>query len=165
MENYVQESVDRIREQAGDRPVFCSPRAVLTAPCAPFCWGGRSAAKAAPAAHRQNGLMRKNESATVVAELKKRGLGASLHFADDSRRFLDAWRALPSPKKKRRIIGDTFIDVFRDEAGRLDLSGCLLAQGTIYRTRLKREAQSAPTSSRRTTTACRSSEDDRPGAS
>ncbi|HSP05821.1 MAG TPA: glutamine-hydrolyzing GMP synthase, partial [Acidobacteriota bacterium] len=47
-------------------------------------------------------------------------------------RFLDALEVVTDPEKKRRIIGDTFIDVFRDEAGRLDLHGCLLAQGTIY---------------------------------
>jgi GMP synthase (glutamine-hydrolysing) len=36
------------------------------------------------------------------------------------------------PERKRRIIGDTFIEVFQKEALRLNLAGCLLAQGTIY---------------------------------
>jgi GMP synthase (glutamine-hydrolysing) len=51
---------------------------------------------------------------------------------DASERFLSALAGVTEPERKRRIIGDTFLEVFREEAARLDLGGCVLAQGTIY---------------------------------
>jgi GMP synthase (glutamine-hydrolysing) len=68
----------------------------------------------------------------VVEELNRRGLGKNLYFRDASNRFLEALTGIIDPEKKRRVIGDTFVDVFREESERLDLTGCLLAQGTIY---------------------------------
>lgn len=132
MENYVEESLDRIRQQAANRPVFLLASGGVDSTVCAVLLGRALGPESLHMLHIDNGLMRKNESSTVVEELKKRGLGTSLHFADDSRRFLDALAGVTDPEKKRRIIGDTFIDVFRDEAGRLDLEGCLLAQGTIY---------------------------------
>jgi len=82
--------------------------------------------------HIDNGLMRKDESRTVMEVFRERGLEKNLHFADASERFLKALAGAVEPEKKRRIIGDTFLDVFADEAARLDLSHSLLAQGTIY---------------------------------
>ncbi len=68
----------------------------------------------------------------VVEEFKKRGLERNLYFADYSDRFLQALKSETDPEKKRRIIGDTFIDVYREVSNRLNLAECFLAQGTIY---------------------------------
>jgi GMP synthase (glutamine-hydrolysing) len=82
--------------------------------------------------HVDNGLMRQGESALVIDELTRFGLGRNLHFVDASDRFLAALDGVIEPEKKRRAIGDTFIQVFEDEMRRLNLGDMLLAQGTIY---------------------------------
>jgi len=82
--------------------------------------------------HIDNGLMRKNESADVVANLTALGLGPSLHHVDASATFLAALEGLTDPEAKRKAIGDTFIEVFEREAARLGLDDVLLGQGTIY---------------------------------
>ena len=132
MENYVEEAIEQIRVHAGNRPVFLLASGGVDSTVCAVLLGRALGPEKLHMLHIDNGLMRKNESAAVVEELTRRGLGSSLHFADDSRRFLDSLAGVTDPEAKRRIIGDTFIDVFRDEAGRLDLHECLLAQGTIY---------------------------------
>jgi GMP synthase (glutamine-hydrolysing) len=82
--------------------------------------------------HIDNGLMRQGESALVIEELTRFGLGRNLHFVNASDRFLAALDGVIEPERKRRAIGDTFIRVFEDEMRRLNLGEMLLAQGTIY---------------------------------
>ncbi|HZE88677.1 MAG TPA: glutamine-hydrolyzing GMP synthase [Verrucomicrobiae bacterium] len=82
--------------------------------------------------HIDNGLMRKGESAGVVAALTSLGLGASLTHVDASSEFLGAIEGLDDPERKRKAIGDTFVKVFEREAGKLGLGDVLLGQGTIY---------------------------------
>ncbi len=73
-----------------------------------------------------NGLLRKGESEEVVKQFE--GLGIGLTRVDAADRFLDVLKGVSDPEEKRRRIGDTFIEVFFDEAGSIDL----LAQGTLY---------------------------------
>jgi len=82
--------------------------------------------------HIDNGLMRKDESARVVARLTALGLGPSLRHVDASAEFLGALEGLTDPEAKRRAIGDTFVKVFEREASKLGLGDVLLGQGTIY---------------------------------
>ena len=82
--------------------------------------------------HIDNGLMRKQESAGVVARLTEIGLGPSLHHVDATEDFLTALQDLTEPEEKRKAIGDTFVAVFEREARRLGIAHALLGQGTIY---------------------------------
>ena len=82
--------------------------------------------------HIDNGLMRKDESADVVAKLTEIGLGPSLTHVDASADFLAALEGLTDPEQKRKAIGETFIQVFEREAEKLGLGEALLGQGTIY---------------------------------
>jgi GMP synthase (glutamine-hydrolysing) len=132
MENYVDEVIERIRKQTAGRQVFLLASGGVDSSVCAVLLGRAIGPDNVHLLHIDNGLMRKNESALVIDEFKKRGFAKNLHFADHSDRFLQALAGQIDPEKKRRIIGDTFIDVFREEASRLDLSGCLLAQGTIY---------------------------------
>ena len=132
MDLFGEEEGARLREKAGGRGVFLLASGGVDSTVCAVLLGRALGPRQVHLLHIDNGLMRKGESAQVVAEFHKRGLGENLHFADASGRFLGALEGVVEPEKKRRIIGDTFIDVFRDEASRLDLSGCLLAQGTIY---------------------------------
>ena len=80
--------------------------------------------------HVNHGLMRKNESENVI-ELFKNGLDANLIYVDATDRFLDLLAGVADPERKRKIIGKEFIEVFADEARKLE-DVTYLAQGTIY---------------------------------
>jgi len=76
-----------------------------------------------------NGVLRKNEFADVTKMLSS--LGLNLRAVDASALFLERLRGVEDPEQKRKIIGNTFIDVFEDEARRIgDVE--FLAQGTLY---------------------------------
>lgn len=80
--------------------------------------------------HVNHGLLRKGESEQVIKVFKDE-LGATLIYVDASDRFLDALVGVEDPEQKRKIIGKIFIDVFAEEAKKLDGIE-FLAQGTIY---------------------------------
>ena len=80
--------------------------------------------------HVNHGLLRKNESEQVVNVFGKE-LGANLVYVDAIDRFLDKLEGVADPEKKRKIIGKEFIDVFAEEAKKLD-GIKFLGQGTIY---------------------------------
>ena len=80
--------------------------------------------------HVNHGLLRKNESMGVI-ETFKNELGATLIYIDAEERFLTALKDVSNPEEKRKIIGKEFIDVFAEEARKLD-DIKYLAQGTIY---------------------------------
>jgi GMP synthase (glutamine-hydrolysing) len=76
-----------------------------------------------------NGLLRKDEFSNVLNQYK--GMGLNVKGVDSSKRFLDALAGISDPEEKRKKIGNTFIDVFDDEAHEItDVT--YLAQGTIY---------------------------------
>lgn len=76
-----------------------------------------------------NGLLRLNEGAQVKEMFANFGL--NIVYADAEARFLKALEGISDPEAKRKAIGHTFIDVFADEARKLD-GVEFLAQGTIY---------------------------------
>ena len=80
--------------------------------------------------HVNHGLLRKGEPEQVI-EVFKNQLGAELIYVDAVDRFLDKLADVSDPEQKRKIIGKEFIDVFAEEARKLDGIECL-AQGTIY---------------------------------
>ena len=80
--------------------------------------------------HVNHGLMRKNESENVV-EVFRNQLDANLIYVDATDRFLNLLAGVSDPERKRKIIGEEFINVFADEARKLD-GVSYLAQGTIY---------------------------------
>ena len=80
--------------------------------------------------HVNHGLMRKNESENVV-EVFRNQLDANLIYVDATDRFLNLLAGVAEPESKRKIIGKEFINVFADEARKLE-GVDFLAQGTIY---------------------------------
>ena len=77
-----------------------------------------------------HGLLRKDEALNVVNNLKEKiGLSVNLVNAQDT--FLSKLKGITDPEEKRKIIGNTFIEVFESESKKLnDIKW--LAQGTIY---------------------------------
>jgi GMP synthase (glutamine-hydrolysing) len=81
-----------------------------------------------------NGVLRKNEFEKVQQNLRDK-LGLNIVAVDASKRFLDKLAGVTEPEKKRRIIGNEFIEVFDDEAHKiLQQQGHVewLVQGTLY---------------------------------
>jgi len=76
-----------------------------------------------------NGLLRKNEYENVLNQYEHMGL--NVKGVDATDRFLDKLKGLSDPEKKRKAIGNAFIDVFDDEAHLIE-DVKWLAQGTIY---------------------------------
>lgn len=81
-----------------------------------------------------NGLLRKNEFESVLDQYQHMGL--NVKGVDASARFLDALKGESDPEKKRKIIGRVFIEVFDDEAHKVE-NAKWLAQGTIYPDRIE----------------------------
>jgi len=132
MDGFVEEECIRIREQVCDRSVFLLASGGVDSTVAAAIIGKAIGADRLHLLHIDNGLMRKGESRQVIDLFRRLGLGENLNFVDASRVFLGALTGETDPERKRRIIGDTFIKVFQDEARRLGLDNHLLAQGTIY---------------------------------
>ncbi len=80
--------------------------------------------------HVNHGLMRKNESESVVKVFRDE-LHANLIYVDASERFLGKLENVADPEQKRKIIGGEFIRVFEEEARKLEGID-FLGQGTIY---------------------------------
>jgi GMP synthase (glutamine-hydrolysing) len=103
--------------------------------------GGVDSAVAAALVHRavgdrltciyvDHGLMRKRES-ELLRQTFEANLGMRLVMIDARERFLARLAGVEDPEEKRRIIGDEFIRVFEEEAGRLGRID-FLTQGTLY---------------------------------
>ena len=76
-----------------------------------------------------NGLLRKNEFNNVLKQYE--GMGLSVKGVDASDIFLKALKGESDPETKRKIIGNTFINVFNNESNKID-GAKWLGQGTIY---------------------------------
>lgn len=77
-----------------------------------------------------NGLLRESEASKVIAMFKEH-LHLRLVHVDASDRFLDALRGVTDPEIKRKTIGRVFIEVFEEEAKKID-NARFLVQGTLY---------------------------------
>ncbi len=76
-----------------------------------------------------NGLLRKNEYEEVLDRFKK-DLNLNVRGVDASELFLTRLKGISDPEQKRKIIGNTFIEVFEKETEHLNAK--FLVQGTLY---------------------------------
>ncbi|MBQ2453614.1 MAG: glutamine-hydrolyzing GMP synthase [Lachnospiraceae bacterium] len=88
--------------------------------------------------HVNHGLLRKGEPEQVI-EVFRDQMKANLIYVDATDRFLDKLAGVTDPETKRKIIGGEFIEVFAEEARKLDGIE-FLAQGTIWPDILESEA-------------------------
>ncbi len=128
MGNFIEEKVKEIREKVKDKKVISAVS------------GGVDSTVASVLVHKavgdnlrcifvDNGLLRKNERESIEKLLKSMGLPLKVVYA--SKIFLERLKGVEDPEEKRKIIGNTFIEVFEKEAEKIENAEFLL-QGTLY---------------------------------
>ncbi|MBR7110824.1 MAG: glutamine-hydrolyzing GMP synthase [Clostridia bacterium] len=128
-DKFIAEQVDAVRKQVGDKKVLLALSGGVDSSVVAALLI-KAIGKQLICVHVNHGLMRKNESENVI-EVFKNGLDANLIYVDATDRFLNLLANVSDPEKKRKIIGAEFINVFADEARKLE-GVDFLAQGTIY---------------------------------
>jgi len=126
---FIDAQVEAIRAQVGDKKVLLALSGGVDSSVVAALLI-KAIGKQLICVHVNHGLMRKDESENVI-KLFREGLDANLIYVDATDRFLDLLAGVADPEKKRKIIGKEFIEVFADEARKLD-DITYLAQGTIY---------------------------------
>ena len=126
---FIEEQVEAVRAQVGDKKVLLALSGGVDSSVVAALLI-KAIGKQLISVHVNHGLMRKNESEAVV-KLFKDELDANLIYVDATDRFLDLLAGVADPESKRKIIGKEFIEVFADEARKLE-GVEFLAQGTIY---------------------------------
>jgi GMP synthase (glutamine-hydrolysing) len=127
--NIIEDSIKHIREQVGKEEVLLGLS------------GGVDSSVVAALLHKaigaqltcvfvDNGLLRLNEGDQVMATFAEH-MGVKVIRVDAEERFLTALKEVDDPEKKRKIIGNLFIEIFEEEAEKL-ANAKWLAQGTIY---------------------------------
>ncbi len=127
--NIIEDAIAKVRKQVGDDKVLLGLS------------GGVDSSVVAALLHRaigdrltcvfvDNGLLRKGEGDQVM-DMFARNMGVTVIRADAEAEFLGKLTGVSDPEQKRKIIGNTFIDVFDREATKLQ-GVKFLAQGTIY---------------------------------
>ncbi len=125
----IEDAIARVREQVGGKTVLLGLS------------GGVDSSVVAALLHRaigdqlvcvfvDNGLLRKNEGDQVMAMFAE-NMGVKVIRAEAEERFLSGLKGVSDPELKRKVIGNTFIEVFDEESTRLQ-GVDFLAQGTIY---------------------------------
>ena len=126
---FIDEQVRLIKEQVGDKKVLLALSGGVDSSVVAALLI-KAIGKQLVSVHVNHGLMRKGESEQVI-EIFEKGLNANLVYVDASERFLNLLQNVSKPEKKRKIIGAEFINVFAEEASKLE-GISFLAQGTIY---------------------------------
>ena len=126
---FIDEQIRLVREQVGDNKVLLALSGGVDSSVVAALLI-KAIGKNLTCVHVNHGLLRKGESEQVIKVFKEQ-LGANLIYVDEVDRFLGALEGVEDPEQKRKIIGKIFIDVFVEEAKKLD-GIKFLGQGTIY---------------------------------
>ncbi len=129
VENFIENAVVEIKEKVGDKKVLLALSGGVDSSVVAALLI-KAIGKQLTCVHVNHGLLRKGEPEQVVDVFGKK-LDANLVYVDASDRFLEKLAGVADPEDKRKIIGKEFIEVFAEEAGKLNGID-FLAQGTIY---------------------------------
>ncbi len=145
--SFVDQAVREVREQVGDAHVICGLS------------GGVDSSVMALLLHKalgdaltclfvDNGVLRKGEADEVIHRFRK-DYHLDVRIADSGELFLSRLVGVSDPERKRKIIGETFIEVFEAEAARIP-DARFLAQGTIYPDRIESASVKGPSATIKT---------------
>ena len=128
-EAFIQEQIAEVRAQVGDKKVLLALSGGVDSSVVAALLI-KAIGKQLVCVHVNHGLLRQGEPEQVV-EVFKGQMDANLVYVDAVDRFLDKLAGVSDPETKRKIIGGEFIEVFKEEAQKLE-GVKFLAQGTIY---------------------------------
>ena len=126
---FIEEQVAAVRAQVGDKKVLLALSGGVDSSVVAALLI-KAIGKQLVCVHVNHGLMRKGESEDVV-KIFGQELDANLIYVDATDRFLNLLAGVSDPERKRKIIGEEFINVFDEESAKLE-GISFLAQGTIY---------------------------------
>ena len=129
MKNFIEDQVELIRKQVGDKKALLALSGGVDSSVVAALLI-KAIGKQLVCVHVNHGLMRKNESESVIDVFKSQ-LHANLIYVDAAERFLGKLEGVADPEEKRKIIGGEFIRVFEEEARKLEGID-FLGQGTNY---------------------------------
>ncbi len=126
---FIDEQVAEVRAQVGDKNVLLALSGGVDSSVVAALLI-KAIGKQLVCVHVNHGLMRKGESEQVI-EIFGKELDANLVYIDATDRYLELLKDVSDPEQKRKIIGNEFINIFDEEAAKLE-GISFLAQGTIY---------------------------------
>lgn len=126
---FIEEQIKAVREQVGNKKVLLALSGGVDSSVVAALLI-KAIGKQLVCVHVNHGLLRKGEPEQVVKVFRDE-MDANLIYVDATDRFLDKLAGVADPETKRKIIGKEFIEVFNDEASKLEGID-FLAQGTIY---------------------------------
>ena len=131
--NYVTHIQEMVREKCAGKKVFLLVSGGVDSTVAFALLNKTLGPDRVKGLHIDNGLMRQGESADIISYMRREGFD-NLTVVDASETFLSRLNGVADPESKRKIIGDTFIEVSLQEQARMGLNpdDWLLGQGTIY---------------------------------
>ena len=128
-QKFIDEQIAAVRSQVGDKKVLLALSGGVDSSVVAALLI-KAIGKQLVCVHVNHGLLRKGEPEQVVKVFRDE-MDANLIYVDAVDRFLDKLAGVSDPETKRKIIGKEFIEVFNDEAKKLEGID-FLAQGTIY---------------------------------
>ena len=136
-ESFIEEQIEALRAQIGDKKVLLALSGGVDSSVVAALLI-KAVGQQLVSVHVNHGLLRKGEPEQVI-EVFRNQMHANLIYVDAADRFLDKLAGVEDPEQKRMIIGGEFINVFAEEARKLDGIE-FLAQGTIWPDILESEA-------------------------
>ena len=128
-ESFIDQQLAELRQQIGDKKVLLALSGGVDSSVVAALLI-KAIGKQLICVHVNHGLLRKGEPEQVI-EVFQNQMDANLIYVDAVDRFLDKLAGISDPEQKRKIIGKEFIDIFAEEAQKLE-GISFLAQGTIY---------------------------------
>jgi len=127
--NFIKSSISEIKDLVGESKVICALSGGVDSSVAAILMS-EAIGDNLICIHIDSGMMRKNESNDII-EMFDESYNLNLIHVDASEQFLTKLEGVTDPEKKRKIIGNTFIEVFEEESKKLGDVGYLV-QGTLY---------------------------------
>ena len=129
MENYIESTVKQIKERVGDKQVILGLSGGVDSSVAAALIN-KAIGRQLTCIFVDTGLLRKDEAKQVM-EVYAKNFDMNIKCVNAEERFLTKLAGVTDPETKRKIIGKEFVEVFNEEAKKIE-GAEFLAQGTIY---------------------------------